>query len=94
MIEVKTMGKFPVGQVLVTRGALSELPADVVFHALVRHMTGDWGDVCQDDWKENDAALEGGFRLLSQYSTPRGVKFWIITEWDRSVTTILLPKEY
>lgn len=94
MIEVKSIGKFPVGQVVVTRGALSELPADDVFRGLLRHMTGDWGDVHQDDWKENDAALEYGFRLLSQYSTPRGVKFWIITEWDRSITTILLPEEY
>ena len=61
---------------------------------LARHLAGDWGNVDEDDRKENEFSLEHGFRLLSSYATPRGTKFWIITEHDRSVTTILLPEEY
>ena len=60
----------------------------------VRHMAGDWGELDEHDWKENEAALEHGFRLFSRYVTPGGTKFYVITEHDRSVTTILLPEEY
>lgn len=94
MIDAKTNGKFPVGQVVITPGAISGLSPDEVFQGLIRHKTGDWGDLDEHDWKENEAAFEHGFRLFSQYSTQGGSKFWIITEWDRSVTTILLPEEY
>ena len=94
MNEIRLRGKFPVGDVVVTRGARSKLEQDDMFRSLVRHMTGDWGDVNQYDWKENDAALDSGFRLLSKYSSLNGVKFWIITVWDRSETTIFLPEEY
>jgi hypothetical protein len=61
--------------------------------ALLRHAGRDWGNVCKDDWKANDEALQNGDRLLSSYES-QGVKFWIITEWDRSVTTVLLPEDY
>ncbi len=61
---------------------------------LDRHRGGDWGEVCRDDWEENDLSLREGFRLLSAYRTARGVRLWVITEADRSVTTILLPEEY
>ncbi|MEZ5940300.1 MAG: hypothetical protein R3C18_02835 [Planctomycetaceae bacterium] len=94
MNEIRLRGVLPVGDVLVTRGARSKLKQDDMFRSLVRHMTGDWGDVNQNDWKENNAALESGFRILSKYSSLSGVKFWIITVWDRSETTILLPEEY
>ena len=60
----------------------------------MRRAEGDWGDVCKEDWAENDEALKHERRLLSSYRTKHGVRFWIITEWDRSVTTILLPLEY
>ena len=94
MIAIKKEGKFAVGRVVITPGAVSGLSPDDCFEALNRHTRGDWGDLDEDDWKENDAALEHGFRLFSQYSTQGDTKFWIITEWDRSVTTILLPEEY
>ncbi len=60
---------------------------------LQRHATGDWGDVCEEDRATNDA-LQYGDRLLSSYVISDVCKVWIITEWDRSVTTILLPSEY
>jgi hypothetical protein len=62
--------------------------------ALARHSSGDWGDVCEEDRKENDLSLKEGFRLLSVYTTSTGTKLWIITEADRSVTTVLLPEDY
>ncbi|MCF6278380.1 MAG: hypothetical protein L3J16_06500 [Anaerolineales bacterium] len=58
------------------------------------HASGDWGDVCEEDAHTNDRAVEHGHRVLSSYTAPNGEKFWIITEHDRSVTTILLPNEY
>jgi hypothetical protein len=61
---------------------------------LGRHEAGDWGEVCPEDWAENDLSLREGFRLLSAYTLKTGVKIWVITEADRSVTTILLPEEY
>ncbi len=64
----------------------------VVF--LERHRCGDWGNVCEADVKLNDEALREGGRLLSCYSTLRGETIWVITEFDRSVTTLLLPDEY
>lgn len=62
---------------------------------LRRHLSGDWGDLCEDDRKQNDAALKSGEdRLFSSYQVAPDLKLWIITEWDRSVTTLLLPDEY
>jgi hypothetical protein len=62
---------------------------------LARHVHGDWGDLCDEDRNENRLSLEQGFRLLSSYRTCAGdTKVWVITEADRSVTTILLPEEY
>jgi hypothetical protein len=87
-------GKFPLGTIVITRGASVGLTQDDVLRSLVRHASGDWGDLDEHDWRENEAALEHGFRLLSRYVSKGGVVFWIITEHDRSVTTILLPEEY
>jgi hypothetical protein len=62
---------------------------------LCRHLNGDWGDLSDDDRRQNDAALQSGEdRLFSSYQVTPGLKLWIITEWDRSVTTLLLPSEY
>ena len=55
---------------------------------------GDFGDVSEEDWELNEEAVDTGDRILSAYHDRNGVKFWIITEWDRSATTILLPSEY
>jgi len=89
------MEKFKLGQVVATPGALEELSREEISSALRRHASGDWGDLCKEDKKENELALKEGFRILSAYkSSGNGKKFWIITEADRSVTTVLLPEEY
>jgi hypothetical protein len=85
----------PLGRVLATPGAL-KLLVEVgghLFELLARHATGDWGDLCKYDRRQNEIALRGGYRVLSSYETTAGT-VWIITEADRSVTTILLPEEY
>jgi hypothetical protein len=71
---------------------LSEMGAHP-FDYLVRHATGDWGELCAFDRRQNEIALRDGYRVLSSYDTPEG-RVWIITEADRSITTILLPEEY
>jgi len=85
---------FPLGQCVITANAKDTLhPEDVKF-ALDRHSRGDWGELCQSDWKENEISLAQNMRLLSRYKDRAGVCFWIITEADRSATTILLPDDY
>jgi len=69
---------------------LAEFPPE----ALQRHVAGDWGELDEEDKKANDGALQTGERLLSAYQSATGTKFWIITEADRSVTTVLLPEDY
>ena len=86
--------KFSLGQTVATPNALDQLTPDDVLCGLQRHQSGDWGDVCEDDKKENDLALENGIRLFSVYRTPNHIKFWIITEADRSITTVLMPEDY
>lgn len=85
---------FSLGMVVATPGALEELTHAERIDALARHSRRDWGDACPEDWAENDLSLKEGSRLLSIYHSNAGKKFWIITEADRSVTTILLPSEY
>jgi hypothetical protein len=84
---------FPLGQILATPGALRLVDAEQLLVYLARHSRGDWGTVDTEDWALNDHALEEGTRLLSAYEVD-GEKIWIITEADRSATTILLPEEY
>lgn len=86
--------RFELGQVVSTPGALAALTADDVGVALFRHHCGDWGDVGRHDWRANEDALADGSRLFSVYRNASGTKFWVITEADRSVTTVLLPDEY
>jgi hypothetical protein len=86
--------KFPVGQVVITAHAKDTLDQRDVDSGLGRHRTGDWGDVCAADANENELSLRDGLRLFSVYHASDGTKFWIITEADRSVTTILLPEDY
>jgi hypothetical protein len=86
--------RFPLGQLYATPGVLAEVSSVEISAALARHAMGDWGELDQEDINENNRALEEGSRLLSAYHTSDRVKFWIITEWDRSVTTVLLPSEY
>ena len=87
---------FDLGQLVATPGALAALEksgqSPMAF--LSRHVRGDWGELSEDDRKENQFSLEKGFRLLSSYQTNAGERVWVITEADRSHTTILLPDEY
>jgi hypothetical protein len=85
----------PLGRVVATPGALkllSEIGEDP-FGYIARHAAGDWGELCAFDRRQNEIALRDGYRVLSSYEVPAG-RVWIITESDRSVTTILLPEEY
>ena len=84
--------KFALGRTTITAGALAVLTHEEVLSALGRHVVGDWGDVDPDDWRANERALREGGRLVSVYRSSR--KFYVITEWNRSLTTILLPEEY
>lgn len=86
--------RFPLGQLFATPGVLAEVSATDISSALARHAMADWGDLDPEDINENNRALEHGSRLFSAYHSSARVKFWIITEWDRSVTTVLLPSEY
>jgi len=95
--------KFPVGQVVMTCGiseacANNETMAQHVLAAMRRHASGDWGDMCDEDKQANEAGLDAEHpgRLFSSYSgDAKGTKkVWVITEYDRSVTTVLFPDEY
>ena len=91
-----TKPKFALGRVVATPGAMTALAASgqLPQELLRRHVRGDWGDVSIADAEANDESLASGDRLLSSYRTSSGTKIWIITEADRSATTLLLPEEY
>lgn len=86
--------RFSFGQIVATPSALAAIPNSEIMQALARHQSGDWGDVCPEDRAANDQALADDSRLFSVYHAANGIKFWIITEWDRSATTVLLPGDY
>jgi hypothetical protein len=87
---------FDLGQLVATPGALAALEktGQTPMEFLSRHVTGDWGDIPAEDRKENQYSLEHGFRLLSSYRTNADEVVWVITEANRSHTTLLLPDEY
>jgi hypothetical protein len=96
MMQEVNRAKFPLGQVVATPGAmeaLREANTDAV-DFLRRHIRGDWGEVDDYDQQQNELSLREGYRILSAYTLVTGVKLWVITEADRSATTILLPSEY
>lgn len=86
--------RFNPGRLMITSNAKDALPKAEVNAAIRRHLRGDWGDVCESDGQLNEDALRDGDRLFSVYHTADGEKFWIITESDRSATTVLLPSDY
>ena len=94
--EPTSAARFSLGRLVATPGAFHALkdasqdPARLV----ARHVTGDWGDLDEHDRRENEFSAASGFRILSAYTLPTGTRIWIITEADRSVTTLLLPSEY
>jgi hypothetical protein len=93
---MKAQALFPLGRTVATPGALQALartgtsPAEL----LDRHVTGDWGNVDAEDWAANERDLIDGERLLSVYYLEDGTKLYVITEWDRTVTTVLMNSEY
>lgn len=89
------VGKFPMGRVVATPGALAVLEdaGQDAGELLVRHNSGDWGDVPKQDARENDLSVRHGYRILSAY-TVAGTRLWVLTEADRSSTCLLLPEEY
>ena len=88
--------QFALGQTFITPGAQEafDIAGQTAIQFLRRHMSADWGEISEDDAHENELSLREGLRLLSSYRTAKGQKIWIITEADRSATTILLPSEY
>lgn len=94
MLFTETSGCFSPGLLVATPGLLEQVPHEEILAAYTRHLNCDWGDVSDEDKQNNDLALQHGERLLSAYRSKAGVRFWIITEADRSATTCLLPKEY
>lgn len=93
MLLITVQSKFPLGQIVITSNALATLTPEAINDGLRRHASGDWGNICPDDAEQNNEALQIGERLLSAYGEGRKT-FWIITEADRSVTTILMPEDY
>ena len=91
-----TITRFALGQTFITPGAEEalQIAGQTATEFLRRHMSGDWGELSDEDMRENEFSLKEGLRLLSAYQTGKGQKLWIITEADRSATTILLPSEY
>lgn len=87
---------FHPGRIVATPGAIEALAKanQDPWQFVARHVRGDWGEINPDDVRENKFSLAHGLRLLSAYSTAAGDKLWLITEADRSVTTLLLPQEY
>ena len=92
----RSLPRFPLGRVVATPGALRALEEanQNAFEFLERHQAGDWGELCDEDKRENEFSVRNGFRILSAYRTRHDVKLWVITEADRSATTLLLPHEY
>ena len=85
---------FSLGRVVISIAATEKLVPEEIALALSRHARRDWGDVSDSDRQENELSLDNGYRLFSVYHGHDGTKFWIITEADRSVTTVLLPDDY
>jgi hypothetical protein len=88
------IAKFKLGRIVATPNALSRLTNEDILKAIGRHQAGDWGALDADDWNANERALKNGGRLFSRYFTSQNIKLWVITEADRSATTVLLPEDY
>lgn len=93
-IQVQLQTRFNLGRPCFTENAVTAVPADELLKAVQRHAAGDWGTLDQTDWASSGKALRDGARLFSRYESSAGRKFWIVTEADRAVTTVLLPDDY
>jgi hypothetical protein len=92
---------FPLGRIMMTtnlQGKLQETNPEgweeELQGLITRHASGDWGDIAEEDQRENELAVRQGFRIFSAYTTSSGIRVWVITEADRSVTTALAPEDY
>jgi len=99
MVAINTSSsrqRFPLGRIVATPAALGALAksGDSAHGLVMRHVTGDFGTVCKADWQANEDAILHGERVFSAYLLKDGEKIWIITEADRSSSTILLPDDY
>jgi len=94
MEREKALTKFPLGRIVATPNVLNAVSMSELLEAIGRHGVGDWGSLDKEDWDANERALQDEGRLFSAYISDQGVKFWIITECDRSATTLLLPEDY
>ncbi len=92
----RLLPRFRLGRVVATPGALKALEEanQNPFEFLERHQTADWGELGEEDKRENEFSVRNGFRILSAYRTRNDVKLWVITEADRSCTTLLRPHDY
>ncbi|MGS1033509.1 hypothetical protein [Burkholderia glumae] len=88
--------RFKLGRIFTTPAALAACATAHVSMSdlLLRHVRGDWGNLSEPDRQQNEHALEAGLALLSSYALPDGATIWVITEWDRSITTLLTPSDY
>jgi len=88
------IAKFRLGKIVSTPNALDRLTQEDILVGIQRHQAGDWGDVSEHDRTKNELSLKQGLRLWSVYHAANGVKFWLITEADRSATSVLVPEDY
>jgi hypothetical protein len=94
LLMLDQIAKFTLGRTVATPNAVATIPHDEILLALLRHALGDWGTLDKEDWQANERALRDGGRLFSLYHTNQDVRFYVITECDRAVTTVLLPEDY
>jgi hypothetical protein len=85
---------FRLGRIVATPNARESITQDDILTGIQRHQAGDWGNLGDDDRVANDQALAQGGRIVSAYNAMNGTRFWLITEADRSRTTVLLPEDY
>jgi hypothetical protein len=88
------IAKFRLGRIVTTPHALEVIENEDIWAAIRRHQAGDWGEVSTEDRNANEVSLVEDARLLSVYRSAKGLKFWLITEADRSATTVLMPEDY
>ena len=94
IIIYPNMPKFSLGSLVATANVLATFSMESLQACLTRHANCDWGDLCDEDTQSNEISLNLGGRLMSSYLLPDKSKLWIITEADRSATTLLLPEDY
>ena len=88
------MAHFSIGRLVATAGVAGDLDQTEILSLVTRHVNGDWGELCDEDKQMNEEAVRDGERILSKYTASTGDSVYVITEWDRSYTTVLYPSEY